>query len=165
MSVTWDILVDVAACLCDAVAKAEMDDLCFCGILPGTAVAADYINGGCEDSDGMGWVRLVNLVPTQKFPQPLVVADAACASINAIGIEVGILRSMPSGTSDGEPPDAADMQAAAERQVLEAELMKTVIACCYGNGALLGTYAPLGPAGGAIGGYWQFSAPSDGGGF
>lgn len=162
---TWQVLTQMADCLCEAVSTSQLDPLCFCSVLPGGGqVAFDFVNGNCDESDGMGWVRLVTLYPTRIFPQPIVEGAGNCNSILAVGVEVGIVRSVPLGDEEGNPPDMATMMAVAQQQAEESELIRRAIACCYGNGALVGTYAPVGPGDGAIGGYWQFSAPSDFGG-
>lgn len=154
----WDKLSSLASCLCAAIEEANVDPVCFCGVMPGAAVALDYINFGCDKSDGMAWVRLTTSYLTESFPNQLV-RETKCGSEVAVVAEIGLVRSMPP-SEDGEPPDAALMLAAAERQVTEAALMRRAVVCCLKSGSILGTYQPIGPDGGAIGGQWMVSIPT-----
>lgn len=154
----WAKLSKLSSCLCAAIEEAGVDPVCFCGVMPGVAVALDYTNFGCKTSDGMAWVRLSTEYLTEAFPNPLV-RESKCGTEIAFVAEVGMVRSMPLN-DDGEPPDAATMMAAAERQITEASIMRKAVVCCLKSGSILGAYTPVGPDGGAIGGSWLVSIPT-----
>lgn len=156
----WYKLAELAECLCQTVADdPNCEPLCFCGVVPGGGIALDYIHTDeCASKDGMGWVRMVTEFVTRAFPQPLTDATP-CAAEVAFTAEVGLIRTFPI-SEDGEPPDAATYLAYSERQIGEAAMLRKVIVCCYGNSAVLGTYVPIGPQGGAIGGAWTLTSPT-----
>lgn len=154
----WDKLTQLADCLCGTFADADVDELCFCGIVPGAAIAYDYIDRECPDTSGMAWVRLSTQYATRSFPQQLVTSTPCGAEI-AVVADLGVIRNIPLG-DNGEPPDAAVMQAVAENQVNEAALMRKAVTCCLGDGVILGQYVPVGPDGGAVGGYFTVSIPT-----
>lgn len=153
----WPKLEQLRDCLCESVVAAGLTPLCNCSIMPGAAIAYDFIhNGECEDSDGMGWVRLGSVYLTRSFPlaaNSIVPCDQATS---AFTVDVGIIRSMPLA-EDGEGLDAADFEAAADIQTSEMAVIQQAILCCYGSQndlVMLGGYTPVGPDGGAIGGFW-----------
>lgn len=159
-SLVWASLLRLADCLCTSVKEAGLPDLCFCGVQPGAAVVYDFIHsGGCEDSDGMGWVRLGSVFFSRDGQQPAP-STVPCGTDKAFTFDIGIVRSMPLG-DDGEPPSAEQFLEAAAQQVSEMEAMARAVTCCYERDASLSTYAPIGPDGGAIGGFWRGVAPAD----
>lgn len=148
----------LAQCLCEAIASNDLPDLCFCGMLPGETVIADYA-GDCEDSNGMAWVRLTNLYPSVQLgaqnTQP-----GNCASMLGIDAEIGVFRTFPVGTQDGEPPTPAQMLYASELAIADAMAMRQAIYCCDalpGVDLMVGNYTPVGPVGGVYGGLWTIA--------
>lgn len=153
----WPKLAEAAACLCAAITDSGFEQVCFCGVVPGSLVAYDFINGGdCTDRDGMAWVRLVTQYPSQSYPTPLT-SPSPCAVEVVFVAEMGLIRSFPVSE---EPPDEATYKAHAERQIAEAALMRRAVLCCYRSRAILSNYTPIGPTGGAIGGTWTFTSPT-----
>jgi hypothetical protein len=152
--VVWPKLAALATCLCSEVTDSGLEPLCFCGVMPGAAIALDYVDG-CQGSEGMGWVRLVNAYPSNSLPQPMQTA-LHCTSPLAFTAEMGIVRPM-GVNADGTPPDDATLLAATENQMAEMMAMYRAIACCYSlSEVVIQQYFPMGPDGGAVGGRWQF---------
>ena len=116
-------------------------------VLPGAAVAFDY----CEDG-GMAWSRLVAVEPieTQVGRQCVVEYD--------ITVEVAILRCAPMIHEDETLPTAEEQLAASMLQFHDLGLMHDVLACTVVPATFenyrIGTYAPVGPEGGCVGGSW-----------
>lgn len=150
----WPAMLRLAECLCTELVAAGLPPTCLCSVLPGDAVAADYVS----EDEGMAWVRLVSGYPYTAFP----VADTAAATCLrplAFELEVGALWCAPVfADSRGTPPDMAAQFAATETQLAAMAAMHRAIVCCVpterGTGAL-GAYTPVGPEGGVVGGVWS----------
>jgi hypothetical protein len=150
----WPKLTQLADCLCQEVITSGLGPLCFCGILPGALVPADYV-GACKEN-GMAWVRLTGAVPTINFPNPNITEELACGNYLAVGIEIGILRASSVPDNDGTLPNEATLLSEAEWQVADMMAMRRALACCFGRkGWILGSYAPTGPQGAVYGGTWS----------
>lgn len=156
----WPLTVRLAGCLCEELADAGGPPLCFCGVVPGEAAAYDYCSpcdsGGC----GMAWVRLAGVVPlntvsTGSFAG-VVPGGGRCAPALAAVYEVGVLRCAPT-LDGGELPDVATQLTAAHLQASDMAAAGRAAACCFksdGRFIDVGGWAPLGPAGGCLGGAW-----------
>ena len=124
--------------------------MCFCGIVPGADVALDYA-GDCDDVCGMAWVRLVTAYPSVHRAARRNGPATARAGIG-IDVEIGIVRCIDVG--DGtDPPDPADLAAAAVLQIADMMAMWRAVTCCRpSKDWIIGTYTPFGPQGGLVGG-------------
>ena len=150
------LLTEIAACLCAQIDTDGLVKPCFCGVVPGAAVVADFMpdcfNNDETALDGMAWVRLVNAYPA--FQPGVVVEDPSASVIAGLGIdiEVGILRSIPL------PEDGLDEVQSATAVVAQMDDMLTIrraIVCCTElerADFLLNRYTPVGPLGGVVGG-------------
>jgi hypothetical protein len=144
---------------------AEMlDSMCAVTAYPGNAVPIDYI--GTDGSCGaMAWVRHVTSYPSIRFPA----ADASLESCHATlahSIEVGIARPAPIPDSDGStvelPDDLAHLNVSFDLAD-DMILMKDAIARAAKtiDFVILGSYTPVGPEGGAVGGTWTVTVGDD----
>ena len=156
--VIWPILVNLAECLCTQIRDSGLPEPCFCGILSGFEVAYDYCDGCDDGTCGQAWVRLNQMYPSRAFPAPDV-DQGKCTSPLAFEIVVGIVRCAPQPGDDGTPPNVGDQFATAQLVTADAMAMRRAIMCCaeanHGRDYLLGTYAPVGPEGGCVGGTWS----------
>lgn len=144
----------LAACLCGEVCESDLPGVCFCGVLPGSSVALDYVNSCTDATCGMAWVRLVSATPG-GLSSDLLTQTNNCETGLRLNVEVGIVRCSPSPDDEGNPPSAEDMLAATELQIDDMMLMRRAITCCVdSHDYLLGSYSPFGPEGGAVGGFW-----------
>ena len=141
------ILEAVADCLCAQIAADGLPEVCFCGVVPGAIAVADQV-GSCGDVCGMAWVRLEQMYPAVTVGVPN--ADPGnCGKALALDIEVGLIRCVES------EPDAADLLAATELQVADAECLFRAVRCCPALPSMdtvVAPYTPLGPDGGTVGG-------------
>lgn len=151
-------LQELADCLCAQVAEDGLPGLCFCGVVPGEAAAADYISDRCDDC-GMAWVRLVSIYPTAGVG----IADTTIGNCNkelGFDVEIGIMRCFSVGDAQGNPPSPNEVREAAALAALDAETMVRAVACCpaiNSKSYVMGNYQPLGPQGGVVGGVWTLS--------
>ena len=131
------------------------DPVCFCGVVPGEAMAIDYVES-CDDTCGMAWVRLIAVVPANGFGIPNT-NTGNCGAALGIDIEVGMARCFPT-PDDGGPPDAETQLAIAAQVNADMMVMRRAIACCPGSRDwVIDGYSPFGPQGGSIGGIWGLS--------
>lgn len=147
------LLAALAGCLCEQIRADNLPEPCFCGVMPGERVAVDYV-GMCEEKDGMAWTRLALAYPAARVG----VADQSlrnCSGGLGVEIEIGIMRSAPTMTEDGEPPDAASQLLTTDIQMDDMLAMMKAVSCCEELQAydyILSQYRPQGPTGYAVGG-------------
>lgn len=156
----YDRLSALASCLCAEILNPDngVPDVCFCGIVPGEGVPAEYA-GDCNTKCGIAWVRLVSVYPSNQVGV-LITEPGNCAFGLGIDIEMGMLRCIEVGGEDGSPPSAAELLAASQLQVADALLMQRALYCCTAipqKEVILGTYQSLGPEGGLVGGAYSIS--------
>lgn len=148
----YDTLTNIAACLCAEVEEADGPDLCFCGVIPGDAVVAEYA-GDCDSKCGMAWVRLITAYPSVAVGQQSL-RLGNCGNQVGFEVEMGILRCIP---MDEEPLEPEELAAATDQQITDMSTMRRAITCCDSLSSkdfILGPYAPSGPLGGLVGGTW-----------
>ena len=154
----FDLLSALATCLCAQIVVDGSPDVCFCGVVPGGAASQDY-TGDCDHSCGMAWVRLSGMYPMAGVG----IADATpgnCSASLGADIELGIMRCISVGDSEGNPPPPAELLASTQLQMADAMTMLRAIQCCPAvptKDTLVGAYAPLGPEGGLVGGVLTLS--------
>lgn len=165
MMMLRDMLAVLLEELSAGLEEADMlEGMCAVTAYPGNAVPIDYV-GSDDGCGGMAWVRHVTSYPTVRFPA----ADTSlenCHSTLAHSIEVGIMRPAPIPESDGATVDlpgdlehlnssldlADDMLLMRDAIVRAAQTIDFVI---------LGSYTPVGPEGGAVGGTWSVTVGDD----
>lgn len=144
-------LDDLRTCLCAQIELDDLPSLCFCGIVPGSEVAVEY-QGDCTDRCGMAWIRLASLYPAVSVGQ-VSTQMGNCGNMMGVDVEVGVMRCMPVGGYDGLPPTPAQLRAATELQVKDAQAIWKAVVCCQGSDDwIIGQYRPFGPDGGIVGG-------------
>jgi hypothetical protein len=147
------LLTTLAGCLCEEIRTANLPEPCWCGVMPGARIAVDYV-GMCEEQDGMAWTRLSLAYPASAVGVPNQTMKN-CSGGLGIEIELGVMRSSPTMTDDGEPPSEAAQLAAAQVQVGDMLAMMRAVACCtelQEYDYIMSQYAPVGPEGFAVGG-------------
>lgn len=132
-----------------------LEGLCMEAFYPGQNVPADF---GLESCGGMVWVQMSAANPTVTFPDPDY-AVGNCSYSLAYTFEVGLIRPTPVPTEERGHitlPGAEEISAAAYQQMDDLEAMHRGISDCkkYIDYVILGSYAPIGPDGGAGGGAW-----------
>jgi hypothetical protein len=149
------VLSDLATCLCAQILADGLPPVCTCGVMPGAAVALDYA-GECNDVCGMAWVRLGASYPSVTIGQPSA-RPGNCGVSIGIDVEMGLIRCIDLG--DGEnPPDPAELTAAAVLQQADMMAMWRAVACCrQAKDWVIGQYVPYGPEGGLVGGMLPLS--------
>lgn len=125
--------------------------VCFAGVVPGSDIAMDYVNDECG---AMAYSRVGAVFPSASFPNP----DASPALMLTMAsiIELGIFRGAPLN-DNGEPATEEQQFEATRLQMADMKAMLDVI-CSYCDlheiPVVIGSYAPIGPQGGVVGGSW-----------
>ena len=153
----WQIMTELASCLCAELASSGLPEPCFCGIFPGEQAPFDFCacdSGGC----GQAWVRLAAAGPSSFFPTIGGTSGlGSCAAQLAFQFDVGVLRCAPMPDDQGSPPTMSAQFEAAQLQYADMMAMRRAIVCCARaskRGMDLGQYTPTGPQGGCLGGVW-----------
>lgn len=150
-------LEQLAHCLCAALAEhPELPELCFCGVVWGELVPADYV----QDDKGMAWVRLISGQPSATFGQPYT--EPGCTMPLAFVVEMGVLYCppMPDSVDPRDLPSIADHLVAARHAATAMEAMFSAVICCFDSqdkDLVVGQYTPMGPQGGVMGGTLQLT--------
>lgn len=135
----------------------RLDDLCAKTIYPGEAVPADY---GVESCGGMLYLRLSTAFQSSAFPTADV-RPGVCGYALAYPFEVGILRPspIPYTNIEIELPDDAAHREATEKQFDDMEAMYRGLTTALDDfdDFVIGSYVPIGPMGGVVGGQWDFT--------
>jgi hypothetical protein len=155
-----DLLVDLSACVEVTLAEEQRPPLCFNGPIPGDGVTAAWI-GECAEGGpcGMAWVRVILAYPATGVG---IVDQTAnnCGKNIGLDIEVGILRCTPVGAEDAEQEEV-DALASSREQMADLLTLRKAISCCPSlakSDYVLGTWTPMGPLGGVVGGAWTVHA-------
>lgn len=138
-------------------ADGTRESLCEVTVLHGETMILDY---GAESCGGMGWVRLVSGNPTATFPN--APQAGTCAMDLAFAVEMGVIRPAPKiGTFQKRIIlPTADEQAAATSLALDdmAAMHRALKAFASEmENFVLGSYTPIGPQEGTVGGSWSFT--------
>lgn len=148
------VLNDLAACLCAQIETRGGPQPCFCGVIPGDGVIAEYA-ADCTTRNGVAWVRTGSMYPSVT-PGVADQRPGNCATGTGIDIEIGILREQQA-YMESDVITAQQAAAAVDLQLKDAETIRLAIECCSALNTedyVLGLYAPMGPLGGLVGGAW-----------
>lgn len=154
-SPVFDLLTTLAECLCAQIVADGSPEPCFCGVVPGDSVPAQY-GGDCDYKCGMAWVRLASMYPAASLGTPSELPGNCSASLG-FDVEVGIIRCTSLGTAE-DLPSAGEMLGTAELQVRDAMTIWRAVSCCpaiTSKDYRMSTYQPAGPLGGMVGGSYM----------
>lgn len=137
------------------------EEMCAKTLLPGASINGEYV----AECGALAWVRLMTVSFSSIFPAPEQRPNF-CATSLAIPVEMGIIRAAPQMRETARKiilPDATENTAAAHRQYDDIEIMRRTM---LRNQRLVedfvaGTYVPLGPETGVVGGSWPFTFGMD----
>jgi hypothetical protein len=136
-------------------AAGKEDDYCSITVQPGTAIAFDFgPESGCG---GIAWTRLVASSPA--------VGSNGCIMWMTHTIEVGMAGPVPGleYTEIGgySVPTDEELFDAASRQSDEMMMLVAALNAADVEGLTIGDYAPSGPEGGVLGGYFTVTVEPD----
>lgn len=146
----WPLLTELASCLCAEIAAAGLPEPCFCGVVPGDAMALDYCTD-CGEKCGMAWVRVVSM----NVADVGIEGGNPCTAPLEATIEVGVARCAPMPDDQGNPPSMADQLEATRVMMADQAAALRAIRCCSSRDFDVQQWAPAGPQGGCVGGAWS----------
>lgn len=145
-------LAALAQCVCSTIDTEGLPSHCFCGVVPGDSVLADYAEG-CDRRNGVAWVRIALTYPAQVVGVQDTRTGTPPTGLG-LDIEVGSIRQFD---VDDDPPTEAEALATATLQHDDMMALRKAILCCDAlnpKDYILGQYRPMGPLGGMVGGAW-----------
>ena len=155
-SATWigSKLVDLQACLCQALIDRGGGGVCYCAVVTGEVDGS--LCGSCdgEGDCGMAYVRIVRGFVYDAFPDNTGLAN--CALSPGFTIEAGVLRCLPVDET-GAPLSSADSLDVSLQVAADMQAIYWALSCCFdvGDGQMLiNAWEPSGPDGGCVGGFW-----------
>lgn len=162
------IAFPVAERLRDCLCKMLEDSLpvkCCC-VWYGSEVSWDdcTIENGRE---GMAWVRIDSVTPTDRFPNPAATLGP-CGAMDgwSVVLELGVLRCAPGISGTGALPGCDDISSAAEKAAHDAHVMRQALLCCdwreQGQRFIPGAWQPVGGDGGCHGGTMMVTVHASG---
>lgn len=135
-------------------AVGKEDDYCSITVQPGTAVSFDFgPESGCG---GIAWTRLVASSPA--------IGSNGCAMWLVHTIEVGMVGPVPGldyTLGEYSVPDDIELFDSAKRQSDEMMMIFKSLQGSDVKGLTIGDYAPSGPEGGVLGGYFTVTVDGD----
>lgn len=150
------VVEDLAACLAAQIEADENIPPCFCGVLPGFEVAWDI--GQCDEANGLAYVRVAGVYPSSSVGVASLI-PGNCAVGLGFDLEIGMLRCFDLN-EDGSPSSPEQLLEATQLQLFDVQTMRRTLACCDwlgSNDYVVGTYQPVGPSGGVVGGAFPLS--------
>lgn len=159
----YERMLSLSACLCGKITEKELPEPCFCGVITGDRITADY----CQSTggkDGMAWVRMVGITEQEMgdVGGANIMSSSHCATPLIADVEVGILRCAPAPGLDGAPPTEGAYLASAQLQMADMNAALEAIRCCFGRKDIrVQGWTPMGPDGGCLGGAWLVSVFED----
>jgi hypothetical protein len=145
-------LVAISQCLCAEITVRGLPETCFCGVIHGAAIPADYCESGLQ-GNGMAWARLVSITEVQSQGQDP--QASFCGSPLEAVIEVGILRCALGLSESGMPPTVEQHMEAARLAAADMAASLAAIRCCVNKRDVrVLAWQPMGPDGGCVGGAW-----------
>lgn len=151
----FDMMTSLAGCIETTFAEDGRPAVCFNGVVMGDGMSAAWAGECDNDLCGMTWVRLVNVYPANT-PGAQNQQANNCASGLGAEFEVGVLRCTPIDAIDAEEEEA-DALATTSDVLADIVSLRKAIVCCNDipkNESVLGTWTPMGPLGGLVGGAW-----------
>jgi hypothetical protein len=144
-------LMRLHECLCAELTRSGLGENCACALIHGSADSIAPPGVG----KGYAWVGLNTIFPSKVFPTPAGDASSCPAPLAAL-VTVGVMRCY-AVRATGETPE--EMLLYMDKQMADMAAMRRAIVCCNQefDDMILGTYTPLGPAGGIYGGQWTVS--------
>lgn len=136
-------------------------EMCAKTLLPGASINGEYV----PECGALAWVRLMNASLSSSFPAPEQRPNF-CATSLAVPVEIGIIRAAPQMKEVARRiilPTAQENTNAAHKQYDDLEIMRRTLARNQRDveDFVAGSYTPVGPENGVVGGSWIFTFGMD----
>lgn len=157
----WTRAEALLACLETVLSKYDAE-ACRTFIAPGGPPSWD-VCCDCETGDGQAWVQIASVTPTDDFPIPQSGPMRCPPSGFAALLNIGILRCAAVLDDQGRAPSSERLTADAAKVQRDRAIVAETLRCCYLDDAdpgtyVIGSWTPLGPQGGCVGGQTSLTA-------
>lgn len=131
---------------------------------PGASAPWDACGRTVGGAEGQLWVGVESRFPTDNFPTPSAGAHRCTPAEFGVNLQVGVLRCAHTVDDQGNAPPAEAISDDAMKVSRDATILEQAILCCFIDedsdpGTFrLGSWEPLGPNGGCVGGRWRLAA-------
>jgi hypothetical protein len=136
--------------------------VCRAFVHPGSMAPWDACGVSEGGAEGQAWVAVERVYPVDPFPQQDLSSQRVGLVEFAADVIVGVLRCAATVDDQGNPPPAAAVMADSVAQTRDLAILRDALLCCYYPSVdsdpgefRLGTWEPLGPQGGCVGGQWR----------
>lgn len=140
--------------------------VCRSFIAPGGSTPWD-VCCDCGDNEGMAWIAITEVFPTDNFPSPQGGAMRCDYAEQGVRLTIGLIRCAATVDDQGRVPSVDQLMADMRKVQRDRGILLEAIKCCYLADAdpgsyVIGSWTPLGPNGGCVGGQMtlQISAPT-----
>jgi hypothetical protein len=161
----WLAAENLLSCVEEALSKYDAP-ACRTFIAPGAAPAWD-VCCDCGAGDGMAWVQIAEVFPSDNFPAVQGAGMRCNYAENGVRFNIAVIRCAAVLDDQGRPPSSERLTADARKVQRDRAIINEAIRCCYLSDAdpgsfVIGTFTPLGPQGGCVGGTTslQIATPS-----
>ena len=125
-------------------------------IAPGNPPAWDVCCSSGQ-GEGMAWVQITEVFPADNFPAAQTGAMRCNYAEQGVRLNVGVLRCAATLDDQGRPPSTQRLMTDAAKVQRDRAIVNEAIRCCFLADAepgtfVVGTFTPLGPQGGCVGG-------------
>lgn len=130
----YPVIIDLVACLCEALASRELPEVCRCAPMPGASAVLDFGPGDTRHGNGQAWVRYAGHAPAAVANAQTggVFDSGPCRGERIYELEVGVSRCEATGVTSGNrytPPTAEEQLEAVRLTLADAAAMEAA-ACC-----------------------------------
>ena len=133
--------------------------VCRAVLASGGSVPWDVCGESSDGSEGQAWVAVGQVTPVEQFPAgspPHRCPPPEYATV----LTVAVLRCAATVDDQGRPPSPERMAADASKVAADRAAMRDAVVCCLAGGLepgewQMGSWTPLGPQGGCVGGQQQ----------
>lgn len=151
----WPQAESLLACVEATLAKYDAPT-CRSFIAPGTPPPWD-VCCDCGTGDGMAWVQIASVNPTDDFPTAATGAMRCTPGEQSVSYNIVVLRCAATVDDQGRPPSSERLIADARKVQRDRAIISEAIRCCFLEDAdpgtyVIGSWTPLGPNGGCVGG-------------
>lgn len=154
-NLVWDKALELLSCVESALAEYDAP-ACRTFVAPGGSPSWD-VCCDCGTGDGQAWVAISQVYPTDNFPTAQTGGMRCLPSGFGAQLAVGILRCAAVVDDQGRAPSSERLTADAWKVQRDRQIVERALRCCYFADAdpgtfTIGSWTPLGPQGGCVGG-------------
>jgi hypothetical protein len=136
-------------------------EVCRSFIAPGSSSPWD-VCCDCGRNEGMAWIAIQEVYPTDNFPTSQTGAMRCTFAEHGVRVTLNVLRCAAVVDDQGRVPSTARLMNDMRKVQRDRTIVLEAIKCCFLADAdpgtyVIGSFTPLGPSGGCVGGSTSLS--------